>query len=236
MMEFGPIYKKYEELLRMADDTFEKVKSRHPDKVRCETRCADCCHALFDLALVEALYLNHQFNRTFQGMEREKIIDRANKADRQTYKIKRNAYREVSEGRDEAEVIAALSAERVRCPLLNDDDLCDLYDHRPITCRFYGVPTEIGGKGHACGKSGFVPGEPYPTVKLEVIHQQLHAFSREIAGLLNSQFTRLSEMLVPVSMALLTTYDEQYLGVQSETGPEREEPAEDESSSSGEGR
>lgn len=235
-MDFGRIFQKYEELLRLADDTFEKVKNRYPDKVRCETRCADCCHALFDLSLVEALYINHHFNRRFQALEREKIIDRANKADRETYKIKRRAYREVSEGRDESEVIAQVGAERVRCPLLNEEDLCDLYDHRPITCRFYGIPTQIGGEGHSCGKSGFVPGEPYPTVKLELIHQQLLALSREIADLLHSRYKRLSEMLVPVSMALLTQYDEEYLGARPAADKEEEGGAGEKTSGTGGGR
>lgn len=212
-MEFEPIFEKYEALLRTADEAFQKVKARHPKEVRCEERCADCCHALFDLSLVEALYINHWFNRTYQGLERERIIDRANQADRQTYKIKRRAYREVVEGRDEADVIAEVGNERVRCPLLNEDDLCDLYERRPATCRFYGIPTEIGGQGRTCGRSGFTPGEAYPTVKLDVVHRGLLALCHEIAGMLNSRYTRIAEMLVPVSMALLTTYDEEYLGV-----------------------
>ena len=108
------------------------------------------------------------------------------------------------------------SSERVRCPLLNDDNQCDLYDVRPITCRLYGIPTEIGGKAHTCGLSAFEEGKPYPTVKLDEIHKRLYEISFALAHDIKSRFPNLAEMLVPLSMALLTDYSKEYLGVREE--------------------
>ena len=58
--DFTPYFKKYEELLKIADQVFERMAQQYPTNVECRTGCADCCHALFDLTIIEALYLNHQ--------------------------------------------------------------------------------------------------------------------------------------------------------------------------------
>ena len=102
---------------------------------------------------------------------------------------------------------------RVRCPLLDSNDQCVLYDYRPITCRLYGIPTAIGGKGHVCGKSNFAAGVNYPTVHLDKIQERLDRLSVEIRDRVKSRFKELHEVFVPVSMALLTNYDDAYLGI-----------------------
>jgi len=172
-IDFKPFFKKYEELVAAADHVFNQVKKEFPSCVKCESGCSDCCHALFDLTLVEALYINHKFNEKFGNLPEEKkaLIDKANTADRTVYRIKRAAYKDLESGKSEQNILQDLAAERVRCPLLNAEDRCDLYENRPITCRFYGIPTAIGGKGHTCGKSNFKQGEHYPTVNLDVIHE-----------------------------------------------------------------
>ena len=102
---------------------------------------------------------------------------------------------------------------RIRCPLLDSNDQCVLYDYRPITCRLYGIPTAIGGKGHVCGQSNFAAGASYPTVHLDKIQERLDRLSVEIRDRVQSRFKELHEVFVPVSMALLTNYDDAYLGI-----------------------
>lgn len=213
--DFTPYFKRYEQLVAAADAMFEKVKTQHPDCVRCEVTCSDCCHALFDLTLIEALYINHQFQQKFKDREKEKaaLLEKASKADRLVYKIKKNAYRQLQEGKPEAEIIADVGKERIRCPLLNEEEKCDLYEFRPITCRLYGIPTAISGKGHTCAKSAFKPGEPYPTVNLDTLHTRLYEISRDLVADIKSKHIKMGEMLVPLSMSLLTVYDEDYLGI-----------------------
>lgn len=220
-IDFTPFFKKYEELLVKVNTAFEQVKQQHPECVTCQIGCADCCHALFDLTLIEALYINHHFNKKFEGQERNRLIghlikDRANQADRSVYKIKRKAYKDFESGKSEDDILAEMAQERVRCPLLNEQDNCDLYEYRPITCRLYGIPTAIGGKGHTCGKSGFVEGTPYPTVHLDMIHSRLYEISDDLVKGIGSNYLKMGDMLVPLSMALLTVYDEQYLGTAEE--------------------
>jgi Fe-S-cluster containining protein len=209
-------FEKYEALVAQADAAFDRVKTAHADCVECEEKCADCCHALFDLTLIEALYVHHKFNDKYQGSEKAELLEKSNRADRRIYKIKRKAYKELQAGKNEGEILAAMALERVRCPLLNEKDLCDLYDYRPLTCRFYGIPTAIGGAGHTCGKSGFKQGEKYPTINLDSVHNRLQQISAELLRDIESKNIKLADLLVPLSSAVIMDFDDVFLGIAEE--------------------
>lgn len=209
---FDVFFKQYEALAKAAEQIFEKIKTEHPEGVTCKIECSDCCHALFDISLVEALYLNHYFNVKFSGKDREKILEKANRADRTLYKIKRDTQKRLDRGYSQESVLVSIAAERVRCPLLNENEHCDLYEYRPVTCRFYGVPTEIGGLTHTCGRSGFVKGKTYPTVHLEKMNAQLFNIASSLVQSLNSKYSHLATVVMPVSSALLTEFNDEYLG------------------------
>jgi len=212
-IEMTSFFEKYEVIVNQVEAAFQRVKNRYPEEVRCKPGCSDCCHALFDLTLVEGMYLNHQFNKTYSGSVRSRILEKAGKSDRQAYKIKKEAYKMNKDGKDDETVLKEIALKRIRCPLLNDEDMCDLYAFRPIACRCYGIPQAIGGKAHACGLSGFDPGKPYPSINRDIIHDQLAALSMALAQALKSKYTGLAEILVPVSMTLITEYNDEYLGI-----------------------
>lgn len=213
--DFSEFYKRYESILAEVDQAFEKVKDAHGDEVVCETGCSDCCYALFDLSLIEAMYLNHKFNEKYQGAARSAILERADKADREGYKIKRKIFKASQDGVKAQDILAEVAKMRVRCPLLNKDDQCDLYESRPTTCRLYGVPTAINGQAHTCGKSGFEQGKPYPTVNMEALQDKMMGLSVALMQTLPSKHADMADILVPVSMALMNKYDENYLGVEA---------------------
>lgn len=214
--DFTPYFKRYEAIAAQAEAAFDKIKRDYPECVKCAKECSDCCHALFDVTFIEALYINHKFIGAFQGATLDAMLERANRADRLIHKLKRNATKALQSGQEEQAILAQMAEYRVPCPLLNDEKLCDLYHFRPITCRLYGVPTAIGGQGHTCGLSGFEPGKPYPTVNLDAIQDRLFNLSRELVAALGSRHIRMGDMVVPLSMALITAYDEIYLGVGDE--------------------
>lgn len=206
-------FKKYETLSETANLVFARVKKENPDCVKCRIGCADCCYALFDLTLIEALYTNKQFNKKFQGKEKTELLERTNKTDREIYRIKKKAYNELKTGKHEEQILMEIAQKRVRCPLLNNQEMCDLYAHRPITCKLYGIPTSINGIGHTCGISGFVEGKQYPTVNLDTIQKKLYGISAELIKAIQSKYFKMADMLVPLSMAILTDYDDDYLGI-----------------------
>jgi Fe-S-cluster containining protein len=227
-IDFTPYFEKYKTIVKQADELFERVQKEHPECVTCKIKCADCCHALFDLTLIEAIYINHQVNTIIKGKEKTNLIEKANRADRKIHMVKKQAVKSKKAGKDETEILMEIAAERVRCPLLNDNDMCDLYDYRPITCRLYGIPTSIGGRSHTCGKSGFVEGKQYPAVNLDAIQKRLYDISYEFVRDIKTKFVKMADMLVPLSMAILTVFDEEYLGLDTSKKAEEEQGRENE--------
>ena len=216
MIDLQPFFERYLHWVKAADQLFEKMKGEYPDKVRCGIKCVDCCYAVFDIPLIEALYLNHRFNLGFKGKAKYDKIEKANQIDRKLHKLKREAYKAFEGGMEEGEILLDMAKKKVRCPLLNDEDACDLYDARPITCRLYGIPLSIGGVGRTCGLSGFQQGESYPTVHLDIIHNKLYELSNDLVASIRSRHTKMGDILMPVSMALLTDFNEEYLGISQE--------------------
>ena len=214
-IDFTPFFKKYEAIRDMADEAFARLQKEFPDCVKCKVKCADCCHALFDLTLIEAIYLNHRSNQAFKGEKKDTLLERSNRADRKIHMIKKQAFNDQKAGKNDVEILMNLARERVRCALLNDEDMCDLYDYRPITCRLYGIPTSVEGISHTCGQSGFAAGQKYPTVNLDIIQKKLYEISAEFVGQIKTKYIKMAEMLMPVSMAILTDYDEDYLGLKN---------------------
>jgi len=215
-LDFSPYFTEYESLVAQVDAVFLRVAGNFAAEVKCREGCSDCCHALFDITLVEALYLNSRFS-TLGELARNEILVEADKADRKAYILKNKASREASEV-DHSEILLRAAKERIRCPLLDAQDRCRLYASRPITCRIYGIPLEIGGKSHTCGLSGFEPGRSYPAVKLERIQDMLLALSNRVLDALGSRYQDFRLMHVPVSTALMTAYSEDFFGVGTARG------------------
>ena len=209
-LDLSQFFTEYEALVAQVDTVFQKVSSNFASEVRCKEGCSDCCHALFDVTLIEAMYLNSKFS-ALDEVRRNEILIEADKADRKAQLLKRKVSKEAAEV-DHSEILLRTAKERLRCPLLDSGDKCQLYSYRPITCRIYGIPLEIGGKSHTCGLSGFEPGRPYPAVKLERIQDMLLALSNRILDAAGSRYADFRLMHVPVSSALMTVYSDEFFG------------------------
>ena len=212
--DFSDIFAKYEALCAEVDAVFEKVKGLCPAEVRCEVACADCCHAPFDVSLVEAMYINKRFNELHpKGDERYRLTEAANRSDREHYRLKHKAWKAHKAGVPDEKIIEDFARERIRCALLSDGDRCEMYEVRPLTCRLYGTPLNIAGQMRVCGKSGFEPGGKYPAVNIAKLQERLLDLSRQIAERVGAKHDYIAEMLVPVSMAMLAKYDEEFFGL-----------------------
>jgi Fe-S-cluster containining protein len=215
-MDLDKHFVKYEAVVNMVDQVFDRVKKEFPKEVFCREKCSDCCYAIFDLTLIEALYLNHKFNEKFSGREKADLIAIADKTDRILAKMKREAYKKVKDGADQLEIVGKMSQERVRCPLLGENNLCLMYEFRPITCRVYGIPTSTAGASHICGRTNFVQGKAYPTLNMDKIYTQLQLLSAELVKDIKSTNIRMHELLIPVSMAMVTLFNDEFLGVKKD--------------------
>lgn len=214
--DFTPVFQQYELLRADVDSIFSKMANSYPQCVTCHPGCSDCCHALFDLSLVEAIYINHAFAKKFDyGRERSIILERASSQDRQLTKLKRELFRAEKNGEPADKLIEMASTARMRCPLLDEQDRCLMYESRPLTCRLYGIPLAIDGKSRVCGFSNFDKGQSYPTVQLAKLHGRLDAMNAEIARISGTSLD-LTDIYMPISMALLTNYDESWFGTKKD--------------------
>lgn len=189
----------YEFLVDKADGAFLEIRESHGGCVKCEPHCSDCCHAVFGLFLVEAGYLKQQFDRIPPEQKRE-VLQRVNETERG---LRRLESKMRAHGDDPAMQARILATERIRCPLLNEEQECVLYAHRPITCRVYGVPTRILGKARVCAKAGFEKGGSYPTFDLDSIYRDLFALSHELLGAETDDQEKAS-LLISVPKAITT--------------------------------
>lgn len=212
-MDFSSYIKKYEDFVEQIEAVCLKVKNDHSDKIACRQGCSDCCHALFDLTLIEALSIKRRFDERFSGKIRHDILTCADETDRKIFKIKKQATEAEKLGSDGGKIIERISQEKIACPLLDEQHHCMMYDHRPIACRVYGIPTSTGGKGYTCGLSGFSKGENYPTLNMDVVYKRLYDISNELVRDIQSKYPGMGDILVPLSMCLNTDYNDEYLGI-----------------------
>ncbi len=167
------------------DRTASQIAGEYPKEVKCKKGCSDCCHAAFDVSLVEGYYLLSVF-RTLPRKLRRKAL--------------KNAQKVMKEWDEMIKKQLDISRIRIRCPLLDDNDTCIAYAARPVNCRTYGVPTEIDGKGHVCRLSSFNPGVSYPTIKLAPVQKELYLMSESINP-------KLCKKRWPVAAVLLSEND-----------------------------
>lgn len=175
-MDYEYLFEPYEELVVKADNAFDRMAGEFPESMKCKRHCSDCCHAVFGLFLIEAVFLKRDFDELGEE-EKKAALRRAVEADKELDKIERT----LKEFENDPQMSTyTLARARVRCPLLDDHDECILYPCRPVTCRVYGIPTMIHGVPRFCGKAGFQKGQPYPTFNLDGMHGELYGLSKEL--------------------------------------------------------
>lgn len=191
-MDIPTLFERYEQIVRKADRAFQKMVGDYGSLIKCRIRCADCCHAVFGLFLIEAAYVRSHFDGLSEKERRQALL-RADITDQEIEKIG-----------DGCGGAVDLSRERARCPLLNEKEACILYPQRPITCRVYGIPTAIHGRGHVCTRSGFRKGDSYPAFDLDGAYRALNELSRESLVSYGSVDLEKADLLISVSKAIRT--------------------------------
>ncbi len=198
----------YEDFVAQSDEAFLRVQREYSGFVRCGVGCNDCCFAVFELHPVEAVHLKGAFERGLQGDLRREAVRRA-VLSREKLQA---AEREIGGAAlpwDSPERMVALSRLKIECPL-HDQGRCVLYEHRPITCRTYGIPRSIKGKGATCGRSGFERGISYPTLNMDILDRRLHGLSRTMLSLEANIDIGENRMLVSVAEAILEDLSPRY--------------------------
>jgi Fe-S-cluster containining protein len=199
MKKTNDLFQTYELLVDKAEAAFQEMQKEHGSCIKCEAHCSDCCHAVFGLFLIEAGNLKEHFDK-LTDEEKKAALVRCEQAEKSLERLQ-NMLRE-HEGDPQMQAYI-MSRERIPCPLLNEEQECVLYMHRPITCRVYGIPTKVQGKARVCWKSEFKKDERYPVFDLDGAYRELYFLSTELlkgAG----EDTGKASLLISVSKAITT--------------------------------
>ncbi len=131
----------YGKLLQEVDDWFAGCLQRHGEQINCARGCSECCRGLFDITLLDALYLKSGFDL---------LPDHVRQAVRRKAQTRLDALSKdfpafispwTLNHIPESEWDAMMPEEdETPCPLLSDDGHCLVYDYRPMTCRLNGIP------------------------------------------------------------------------------------------------
>lgn len=135
------LLERYGALLREVDDWFRVCLLNHGDQIACRTGCSACCRGLFDITLMDALYLRlgfEQLSPNIQERVRQKALARL-EIIREQWPLFASPW--LLNDLPEADWDNLMPEEdETPCVLLSDQGICLAYEHRPMTCRLNGIP------------------------------------------------------------------------------------------------
>lgn len=128
----------YRQLLAAVDAWFARCQSLPGGGTGCRG-CAECCRGLFDITLLDATMLRQGFD-CLPEETREQVLERVRPIlDRLQARFPGFAQPYLLTGLP-VEQFPLSGEEETPCPLLDAAGRCLLYEHRPLTCRLYGLP------------------------------------------------------------------------------------------------
>ncbi|MBU3982101.1 MAG: hypothetical protein KJ985_01155, partial [Proteobacteria bacterium] len=119
-----PFLSEYSAILQEAENLAQQAGI---DPLELDTE--KCCHAYFEMELIEAVHISHTLNRQLNREQRLTAMERAGEASCRLRK------RQKAEGGTSEEAARQLAASHtLSCPLLVDQ-ACLLHANRPLRCR-----------------------------------------------------------------------------------------------------
>ena len=91
-MDFSYLFEPYDNLVTKADQAFQRMHGEFAEHIKCERHCSDCCHAVFGLFLIEAVFLKHDFDQLDEH-ERTAALKRGDAADKALEKLEKDTWR-----------------------------------------------------------------------------------------------------------------------------------------------
>ncbi len=140
----------YTEFLDMTSEQFSQATRKH--RVKCKRGCHECCASgFFDITLLDAIYLRERLKQVPRAI-RERVMAKAN--EQLDILEKKGAFSRKDPLLKSLKAIDSISrrSAKMRCPALDDNGACLIYQCRPHICRIFG-PT-IRGKRRAVHLEG----------------------------------------------------------------------------------
>lgn len=135
------IVKQYSQFLDRSSRTFRAAAEKHG--VGCKPGCNECCSVgFFDITLLDAIHLRSALKNIPPDI-RKRVIEKAN--EQLDALEKKNAFSRKDPLLKSLPAIDAISrrSAKMKCPALDDNGACLIYNQRPHICRIFG-PTIRG--------------------------------------------------------------------------------------------
>jgi Fe-S-cluster containining protein len=159
------------ELLRILDHWLRRANERGGKHIACRPGCAQCCIGVFSIDRLDVLRLQHGLNELAdRDLERaRRVLERAAESLERTVEyFPGDVETGILDESVEAGEIFEEFANDEPCPALDPETMtCDLYAHRPLTCRVYGPPVRTEGGLGVC-ELCFTGASPEEIVAAEV--------------------------------------------------------------------
>ncbi len=174
------------ELLHIVDNWLERANQRGGEHIACRPGCAQCCMGAFAIDRLDAVRLQRGLSELAErDMERvQRVLQRAAESvERVAEFFPGDIETGILDSTPEAAEIFEDFANDEPCPALDPATLtCDLYAHRPMTCRVFGPPVQSGdglGVCELCFTTATAEEIAAAEVPLEGSEQEL-ALNREL--------------------------------------------------------
>ena len=197
-----------DKLLQLASrwaEEFRRNQKLHGAKISCRRGCSDCCHHLFQITEIEAALISTGV-KSLPEEKRQALANRARKYNEERVKLLSERKAEDAWGN-----LPPLGS-RLACPAL-EDGACQIYEHRPLICRKYGIPLYSPQKPDrvfAC-ELNFKPGEEIDDSHLVQIHTELYQEAVEVQAEYNRNGGRRDAKPITVARAILEDFED-YVG------------------------
>jgi Fe-S-cluster containining protein len=167
----GQLHRRDGELLHILDNWLERANERGGEHIACRPGCAQCCVGAFAIDRLDALRLQQGMNELAERdlPRAQRVLQRAAESlERTVDDFPGDTETGILDDGPEAEETFEEFANDEPCPALDPETLtCDLYAHRPITCRVYGPPVRTEGGLGVC-ELCFTKASPEEIVAAEV--------------------------------------------------------------------
>ena len=135
------ILDRYSSLLQEVDQWFAGCVQRHESSITCARGCSSCCRGLFDITLLDALYLRSGFNRLSEDIQDSIRLKAGVQLEPLAARWPTFTTPWILNSIPETEWDDMMPEDdETPCPLLSETGTCLVYAHRPMTCRLNGIP------------------------------------------------------------------------------------------------
>jgi Fe-S-cluster containining protein len=142
------------ELVKILDNWLHRANERSGEHLACRSGCAQCCTGVFAINRLDASRLQQGLSDlAVRDLERaQRILQRATESlERIAPSFPGNLETGILYDSADAEEVFEEFANDEPCPVLDPEtQTCDLYAHRPMTCRIFGPPVRTDGGLGVC--------------------------------------------------------------------------------------